>query len=218
MVDAAQAGEVAESVIDEHLRRLLRLADRVGALGEMRDYPDQLPLPDSRERREQLTRLAADGITVLSNLDQTLPLDRSSRLALIGRHAVQTIGMGGGSAQVNPPYQVSVAQGLTALLGDNVTVTDGVEVRGRAAPANKTFVSDPETGLPGIRALLYAADGSLLEERHQSTAVVLTGFEDDVPEPVERVVIRAQVVHPGQIEVGVLGVGDWVLRNGQQTA
>jgi beta-glucosidase len=31
LVEAVQAGEVAESVIDEHLRRLLRLADRVGA-------------------------------------------------------------------------------------------------------------------------------------------------------------------------------------------
>ena len=34
LVAAVESGEVAESVIDEHLRRLLRLADRVGALGE----------------------------------------------------------------------------------------------------------------------------------------------------------------------------------------
>jgi beta-glucosidase len=34
-------------------------------------------------------------------------------VALIGRHAIDTIDMGGGSAQVNPPYQVSVAEGLS---------------------------------------------------------------------------------------------------------
>jgi beta-glucosidase len=217
LVEAVQAGEVAESVVDEHLRRLLRLTDRVGALGELRAYPDQLPAPDSPERREQLTRLAADGITVLTNLDETLPLDRTSRVALIGRHAVITIGMGGGSAQVNPPYQVSVAEGLTALLGEKVTVVDGVEVRNRPAAASNTVVSDPETGQPGIHALLYGADGSLLEERHQPNAIVMTGFDDNLPQPAERVVLRAQVGLPGRLEVGALGIGDWVLRNGQQT-
>ena len=33
LVAAVRAGEVDESVVDDHLRRLLRLADRVGALG-----------------------------------------------------------------------------------------------------------------------------------------------------------------------------------------
>ncbi|HEX8864785.1 MAG TPA: glycoside hydrolase family 3 N-terminal domain-containing protein, partial [Lentzea sp.] len=34
LVAAVEAGEVAESTVDEHVRRLLRLADRVGAFGE----------------------------------------------------------------------------------------------------------------------------------------------------------------------------------------
>src|SRR5919202_5006792 len=50
LVAAVRAGEVEESVIDEHLRRLLRLADRVGALGTQRSYPDDLPAPDSAAR------------------------------------------------------------------------------------------------------------------------------------------------------------------------
>ena len=62
--------------------------------------------------------------------------------------------MGGGSAQVSPPYQVSVADGLTALLGDAVTVIDGVEVRTRPVPARGGFLTDPETGEPGVRVTL----------------------------------------------------------------
>src|SRR4051812_33182118 len=61
LVDAVRAGEVDESVIDEHLRRLRRLAERVGPLGPERHSPTALPAPDSRTRREQLTRLAAQG-------------------------------------------------------------------------------------------------------------------------------------------------------------
>src|SRR3954466_13622728 len=47
LVDAVRAGEVDEAVVDDHLRRLLRLADRVGVLGVERDYPADLPAPDS---------------------------------------------------------------------------------------------------------------------------------------------------------------------------
>ena len=78
-----------------------------------------------------------------------LPLSRETTVALIGRHAVETIDMGGGSAQVNPPYEISVATGLTELLGANVTVIDGVEVRTRAVPARDGFLTDPVTGEPG---------------------------------------------------------------------
>ena len=61
--------------------------------------------------------------------------DSEQKVALIGRHAVETIGMGGGSAQVNPPYQISIADGLAEKLGDRLTVTDTGEVRTRPAPA-----------------------------------------------------------------------------------
>ncbi|MET0693103.1 MAG: glycoside hydrolase family 3 N-terminal domain-containing protein, partial [Propionibacteriaceae bacterium] len=69
LVAAVQNGEVDESVIDDHLRRLLLLADRTGALGELRSYPDDLPAPDSAVRKAQLTKLAAEGITVLTNAE-----------------------------------------------------------------------------------------------------------------------------------------------------
>src|SRR3954464_3809400 len=39
LATAVEAGSVDESTIDDHLRRLLRLADRVGALGRLREYP-----------------------------------------------------------------------------------------------------------------------------------------------------------------------------------
>ncbi len=129
LVAAVDAGEVAESVIDDHVARLLSLADRVGALGSPRTWPADLPAPDSPDRRTRLTRLAAAGMTVLTNRDGVLPLARGASVALVGRHAVETICMGGGSAQVNPPYQVSVADGLDGAV--TMTVTDGVEVRSR---------------------------------------------------------------------------------------
>jgi beta-glucosidase len=210
LVRAVRSGEVAEAVVDDHLRRLLRLARRVGALGDARPAPGPLPAPDGPVRREQLTRLAAAGMTVLTN-DGVLPLALGSRVALIGRHAVDTIGMGGGSAQVTPPYQVSVADALCALLGDAVTVTDGVEVRSRAVPAVPGFVTDPQDGAPGVRLTLFDDGGRVIQDRHSELTSTLVGFDDDFPETVAAVRIRAGVQDSGPVEIGVLGAASWRL-------
>jgi beta-glucosidase len=214
LVAAVRSGQVDEATVDDHLRRVLRLAERTGALGTPRSYPPDLPAPDSVERREALTRLAAGGITVLTNRERALPLERGQRVAVIGRHAIETIDMGGGSAQVNPPYQVSVAEGLRALLGDAVSITDGVEVRSRPVAAKAGFVSDPDTGEAGTRLTYYAADGSVIESRHNPAAAAVVGFDDDFAEPVARVSFRATIDVSGPAAIGVMGVGDWVLRAG----
>jgi len=216
LVAAVESGELDESVVDEHVRRLLVLADRVGMLGQLRDLPTDLPAPDSEIRREQLTRLAARGITVLTN-DGSLPLARDTTVALIGRHALETIDMGGGSAQVNPPYQISVAEGLTALLGDAVRVVDGVEVRNRPVAARPGFVLDPSTGNPGVHVTVLAADGTVLDDRHDAPTTVMVGFDDDFTEPVATVRFRAKVAAAGPVELGVIGVGAWDLRVGGTT-
>ncbi|HEU4424476.1 MAG TPA: glycoside hydrolase family 3 C-terminal domain-containing protein [Pilimelia sp.] len=215
LVAAVRAGEVDESVIDDHVRRLLVLAERVGALGQLRSYPDDLPAPDSAVRREQLTRLAAQGITVLTN-DGGLPVDRTQRVALIGRHAVETIDMGGGSAQVNPPYQASVAEGLTALLGDRVIVTDGVEVRTRPVPARGGFVTNPITGAAGVHVTLLDPAGAVIEERHAADATTVIGIDDDLDVTVATVRLAGRVTTGGPVELGALGAGDWTVRVGDR--
>ena len=218
LVQAVAAGEVDEAVIDDHLRRLLRLADRAGALGTPRDYPPGLPAPDSPQRREQLTRLAAAGMTMLTN-NGVLPLSGPAPLAVIGRLAVQTTDMGGGSARVSPPYEVSVAQGLTARLGDAVTVCDGVEVRSRPVPARDGFLTDEATGAAGVRFTLLGADGAVLEERVSPAAATLVGMDDGLTVPVHELRFRAVLGAGGPVEVGALGLGSWQLRiDGQDLA
>ncbi|MDG4825521.1 glycoside hydrolase family 3 C-terminal domain-containing protein [Asanoa sp. WMMD1127] len=205
LVAAVGSGAVAESVVNDHVARLLRLADRVGALGTPRAWPADLPAPDSPTRREQLTRLAAAGMTVLTNRAGALPLRRGETVALVGRHALETIGMGGGSAQVNPPHQVSVTDGLTALLGTAVTVTDGVEVRSRPVPARPDFLTD-------LRFTLRAGDGSVLDTRGGAATVV--GFDDGLAGRVATIDVEGRFTAGGPVEVGGIGAGSWRLRAG----
>ena len=159
LVDAVEAGAVAPSVLDDHVRRLLRLADRVGALGEPRTWPTDLPEPDDAVRRDQLLRLAASGMTVLTN-DGTLPLAHDTEIALIGRHALETTCMGGGSAQV-PPRTRSASPTASAT-GSATTSRSSTAWRSARDPgaAAAVAVTDPVTGTPGD------ADPAVRRERH----------------------------------------------------
>ncbi|NGY60248.1 beta-glucosidase [Lentzea sp. NEAU-D13] len=202
LVAAVEAGEVSESVIDDHLRRLLLLAERTGAFGEQRSWPEDLPAPDSVIRREQLRRFAAGGMTVLTN-NGVLPLD-APRVALIGRHAIETVAQGGGSAGVRPPHVISIADGLTSLLGDRVSVVDGVEVRFRHA--------SPGTGvLRDIRATTFDASGEVLASRGMEIAELAAygGWAQGATS----IEVSGEVVltEPTLLQVGVRGFGDWTL-------
>ena len=61
-----------------------------------RSWPPDSVAPDAPSRRAQLRRLATDGMVVLRNEGGVLPLAGSGTVALIGRHAVETVCMGGG--------------------------------------------------------------------------------------------------------------------------
>ncbi len=222
LVAAVRAGEVAEESVDDHVVRLLRLADRVGGLTpegqEPRRWAQDLPVVDSPVRQEQLRRIAARGMTVVAN-NGVLPLAADGRadgaVALIGRHAVDTVDMGGGSATVNPPYQSTVADGLTALLGDRVRVTDGVAVRSRPVAADPAFLTDPATGTPGMQVVLLAADGTELSRYHSDSSAISIGWDDDLDQdPATAVLTTTLANDAGPVLLGAIGAGAWTVAGG----
>lgn len=212
LVAAVEAGEVAESTIDDHVLRLLRLAARVGALGEFRAWPEKPVTAAGGKRREELRRLASAGMVVLKNDGDVLPLG-DGPVALIGRAAVDTTTMGGGSAQVNAPYSISIDEGLRAQLGDAVTVVDGVEVRTLHVATGAPYVADPVTGEPGVRVVYSDAEGEIAAE-HLAQGSTMLGFGDDLPRRPSTVTISATSGVDGPAEVGVIGIGSWTLRAG----
>ncbi len=122
LVDAVRKSEVEESVLDDAVRRLLRLAHRTGALDGSHSGPERAV--DRPEHREVARRAAAEAIVLLANRDETLPLDsvRLRRIAVIGPNAENSVVQGGGSARVRPHYVVSALDGIRARAGSGVSV------------------------------------------------------------------------------------------------
>ncbi|MEX5302961.1 glycoside hydrolase family 3 protein [Kocuria sabuli] len=220
LVAAVRAGEVTEETVDGHVLRLLRLADRVGGLAaggqEPRQWAQDLPAVDSPRRQEQLRRIAARGMTVVAN-NGALPLADTGNVALIGRHALDTVDMGGGSAKVVPPYQSTVAEGLTALLGNRVSVADGVAVRARAVPADPVFLTDPATGTAGMEVALLAADGAELARYHSDSSAISIGWDDDLDQdPAAAVLTTTLANEAGPVLLGAIGAGRWTVAAGDR--
>ncbi len=209
---AVERGEVSEEVLDDHVRRLLRLADRVGALGTPRPWPADLPEPADDVRRDALTRWAAAGMTVLTN-DGVLPLAEDTRVALVGRPAFDTTLMGGGSAQVRPAHLVSIAEGITAARPGTVVV-DGVEVRSLPVRARPGVAVDPDGDRPGMHLHLLDADGGVMAAEHVPDTQRLVGVDDELPRPAARARLTARVELSGRVQLGVIGLGSWTLTAG----
>ncbi|MBL0707141.1 glycoside hydrolase family 3 C-terminal domain-containing protein [Sinomonas cellulolyticus] len=210
---AVRSGTVKEETVDEHVRRLLRLAARLGAFAGTRTWPTAVPRPDGELRRGQLRRIAAEGMAVLKNDRGVLPLAGAGPVAVIGRHATDTVAQGGGSARVRPPHVVSIADGLASALGrENVTVVDGVETRTRLLAAPASLLRDPETGTPGIRVRALDGHDGLIESRHLDVAE-LEVAEDGWLATAATIELSADVALPGpaRMRVGVIGPGDWTV-------
>ena len=135
LVAAVRDGRVPADVVDEQVRRVLRLAARVGALA---GAPESVP-PERRpgviDGAALAREIAARSFVLAANPQQLLPLDASelSSVALIGALGRDARVLGGGSATVFPEHVVSPLEGLSTALPDGVKLSYAIG-------------SDPRTG------------------------------------------------------------------------
>ncbi|MDR1824693.1 MAG: glycoside hydrolase family 3 C-terminal domain-containing protein [Bifidobacteriaceae bacterium] len=184
LLAAVKAGQVPEALIDTKVLRLLRLAQRVGALRPVGTAPpapvDPLNLPATPyEAVAFAERAAIEGTVLLANRGE-LPWQPAalSRVAVIGQGARQIRTQGGGSATVVPAGVVTPLAALRAALpGVQVDYALGVVSQEGLAPLAPERLANPVTGGPGLRAVFTAADGAevLVEDRFAAEIIDLGG-------------------------------------------
>ena len=125
-LEAVKKGEVDESIIDDKVRRILRLMFKIDKFGERTKGEYNTP-----EHQKVARKVAEEGIVLLKN-NQILPLTKSeiSKIAVIGANANRKMSNHGGSSQVKAKYEVTVLEGLKNYCQPEVEIlyTPGYEI------------------------------------------------------------------------------------------
>ncbi|GCD20667.1 beta-glucosidase [Cellulomonas algicola] len=218
LLEAVRARRVSEAVLDDKVLRILRLAQRVGALdgveasGEHRDEVADVDV------RGTLRRLVGRSMVVLRDDERALPLaaDDVRRIALLGPNAVSPFVQGGGSAYVRPERSSTPAEALTGAF-DGATVDVHPGAVSRLLPPQLDLAGRCTTpdGDAGVLVELLDADGTVLDAH---TTTTWGGWLRDVRDDAVTVRLRTTVRldEPGRHEVGVGTVGRHLIAIGGQ--
>ena len=229
--DAVRAGEVPMSIVDDKVRRLLRLAARVGKLDGVRPgapasrsvgaapraAPSRSLHDGGTEDAATFSRHLGAAAMVVLRRGTAVPLPlwdahggpAPESIAVVGANALEPFVQGGGSAHVNAPYEISPFEGLRAALEGSSTSVHWTRGGRTLTKAPLLTVGAAEDGAvaPDVRLELLDAARTLLSERTVASAD-LTWMRDLTPETAI-VGLRATVTltEPGThvLELGSIG-------------
>ncbi len=155
LIEAVKNGNVPMAVIDDKVRRILKVKFQAG-LFDRQIAPDS-SLVNSAENQKLSLTAASEGIVLLKNDRNLLPLNPAKirSIAVIGPNAALARTGGGGSSHVTPFYSVSPLEGIRRRVGNiNVIYAEGDRFpRRQRLPAipEKYFFTDASKSTPGLK-------------------------------------------------------------------
>lgn len=121
VVTLVKQGKVSEKLLDEKVRRILRVMFKTNMMGGKRT----LGAYNTKQHQQLALKVAEEGVVLLKNDDKLLPLQKTAikSIAVIGENASRANAMGGGSSQIKAKYEITPIMGLKKALGSNVQLT-----------------------------------------------------------------------------------------------
>lgn len=119
-----EAGTVPMSVLDDKVRRILRLQQRVGLYDDNRLAGER----NTKAHQQSARKIATEGVVLLKNEvvgdGKVLPLKQAQikNILVLGPNANKKHGTGGGSSEVKSLYETTPLAGLKEQLGENVNI------------------------------------------------------------------------------------------------
>lgn len=156
LLKAVKTGRVPISIIDDKVRRILGVYDKIGALDNIDIH--QGASVNTIAHQNVAKKVAEEGIVLLKNSDKTLPLKEKQikKILVTGPNANKRfciIGLGG-SSWVQSPYEVTVLKGIKNVIGEaKVEYISSDDLGGyNLIPSDNIAKVD---GVPGIKAEYY---------------------------------------------------------------
>jgi beta-glucosidase len=198
LIEGYENGTLDEQNINTSTERILRFIFETAKMkgGEITNAPDL-------EAHASVTRQSAtEGMILLKNDNNVLPLQTTQEVALIGANSFQFIAGGTGSGDVNEAYSVSLQEGL-ANAGVPVN-EDATAVFENAVAANPEAFDAPE----GITAMFNPYQAPQLEysaEQYEqfanSSDVAILTIGRNAGEGGDRVIDRDFKLTPAELDM-----------------
>jgi len=148
-------GTLAESIIDDKVRRILRVIFSFGFY-DKNQTDNTIPL-NNPANIALSQKIAENGIVLLKNQDSILPLSliKIKSIALIGPNVNQYI-TGGGSSYTSPFTYTTIYQGFKNILDTSVTINlaDGIQNTSKLA-ARSVFFTDSTLTVKGLTGFYF---------------------------------------------------------------
>jgi beta-glucosidase len=158
LLPAIEAGKVTIATIDDKVRRQLRVAMTFGWF-EREQMDSSIPRLNP-EGQQAALQGAREGLVLLKNEGELLPLDRKSvkTILVVGPNAHPAVIGGGGSSKVEPFNSVSILEGLVEVAGRDVEVLyqSGLPTLSQTV-SDTNFSTESSGGESGLRAEYFAA-------------------------------------------------------------
>lgn len=118
-LELIQKGEYGTKELDDKVRRVLRLFFRT-TMNRRRPIGSM----NSEAHYATARRVADEGIVLLKNEGNVLPLDttRALRVLVVGENAIKMMTVGGGSSSLKAQRETLPLEGMRRLLGDKIKV------------------------------------------------------------------------------------------------
>lgn len=121
LADSVKAGLVPESVIDDKVRRILRIIYNCHTTDSTRNAGSM----NTPENSQIAYDVASEAIVLLKNEENLLPLqaDKIEKIAVIGMMADIINARGGFTAGVKARYEITPLEGLKKRVGENIEIS-----------------------------------------------------------------------------------------------
>lgn len=120
LLNAVRSGQIEPAVVDNACERVLTVIYRFACTDDPYEtYTEEMVASPSHTA---VAREAAEKSAVLLTNDGTLPLQRSTKIGVFGKLASMENTGDHGSSRVRPPYTVTALEGLSAFLGEDLSL------------------------------------------------------------------------------------------------
>lgn len=154
LTKAVKSGKVSMNVLDDKVRRVLRVKFKLGLFESQPTINEKLV--NSMESQKLALESATKGMILLQNKNHVLPLDKSKikSIAIIGPNANVARTGAGGSSHIAPYYAVTPLEAIKNKVGNAVQINyaqgDDIDIKGITIIDSKYLVAENgEQGLTG---------------------------------------------------------------------